>query len=104
MTISNRLNCYGICFICRRRAIGIGVGNPGNIGWLCSDCSPKIGKIAMAERFDRFEERAAKAVADQLPANNFTFPADELPAFVQWIVDEFGAQLRADLESCNSPF
>lgn len=105
MTIpAHRLNCPDVCFVCARRAAGGGVGRPGRIGWLCTDCSPKIGRIAMATKFDIYEERACKAVAEQLPATNFTFPADELPDFVRWIVEEFGEAIRRELESGEPPF
>lgn len=56
-----------------------------------------------AKDFDIFELRALAKVAAQLPADNFNFPASELPDFLRWAVGEFGEQVRKEVEG-GAPF
>jgi hypothetical protein len=100
-----RLNNPESCFICRRRADGRAVGKPAKLGWFCRDCTLELALKAIAmQPFDVFEQRAVEAVAKQLPADNFNFPADELPAFLQWVVDAFGEAVRKEVEGGKAPF
>ncbi|MCC7253830.1 hypothetical protein [Hyphomicrobium sp.] len=100
------LNAPDLCAICRRRSDNIAVGRaPDNLAWTCTDCLPAAKEaIRMPKDFDRIEQRAVEKVAAQLPADQFAFPADELPQFVRYVLDDFAARLRAELASNEAPF
>jgi ribosomal protein L37AE/L43A len=94
------------CFICSRRSDGLAVGKPDKLAWFCEECGIKLAKEAysMPKEFDIFEDRALARIAAKLPPTDFNFPASELPAFLKWMIDDFGEEIRKEIESGKAPF
>lgn len=106
MTFLNRLNNHHVCFMCGRRADGMAVGNPDRLGWYCNECGLERAKeaIRMPKDMDVFEQRALQKVAASLPADQFNFPASELPQFIKWVIDDFGEAIRKEVDGGKAPF
>ena len=107
MTVHRRLNNPESCIICARRADGIAVGRPDNLGWFCEECGLDRAKEAIkmpAKQFDIFEKRACEQVAELCGTSTVTLSAQELPDFIQWAVENFAEQIRAQVQSGKPPF
>jgi ribosomal protein L37AE/L43A len=103
------------CFVCRRRAAGIGVGKPGQQGWLCMTCDINLAKEAyhMSGRdFDVFERRALKAAGETAGAYLDEIGKTDLASldeaqwlhFLERVVTAFGDAVRAEVQSGKAPF
>lgn len=103
-----RINNPESCICCSRRADGLAVGRPERLGWFCSECGPDMARIALqmaqSKELDVYEQRAAAAVAEKLPATDFNFPAEDLPKFIGWTVREFADAIRKEIEGGKPPF
>lgn len=97
---------HHICFICHRRSDGLAVGSPTKLKWFCADCGIPLALEAskMAKELDVFEQRACEQVAELCGTSQITLNKDELPAFVQWAVKEFGEAVRKEIEGGKPPF
>lgn len=93
------LNTPSLCFICRRRSDNVAVGKPEKLAWFCLGCGAQLAKDAydMGKKFDTHERAAIEKVAAKLPAEDFNVPAEELPRFVEWLIEDFGDELRQEL-------
>lgn len=99
------LNQTHVCFMCRCRSDNLAVGKPDKLAWFCLYCGQDRAKEAYEMKvFDRLEQEALKKVAAQLPADNFNFPKEELPDFLTWVLQEFGNQIRAQIDGQDIPF
>lgn len=97
------------CFLCRRRADGLGVLKGNHVGWLCQQCNDGgygMKAITMRARaFDEYEARAMRAAGDAagryLDQIGQTDLAQLDPAnwgvFCQIMVDEFGEAIRREV-------
>lgn len=104
MTASARLNNSESCVLCARRADGLAVGKPEQLGWFCSECGVALAiRATKAKDFDVYETRAAVKVADSV-GGDLSVPAVELAAFVKWVVDEFAKAIRDEVASGKAPF
>ncbi len=98
------------CFVCRRRADGLGVMKGNRIGWLCQQCADGgygTRTIRMPVReFDRYEAGALRRAADgragaYLDSLGRTDLADLHPQ--EWqhvcrlIIEDFGEGIRAEV-------
>ena len=105
-----------ICFVCRRRSSGFGVGDtPHSIGWLCVACGPTLGRRLFDMRtveFDRYEQDAVKIAVPRIAAYldriGKTDLADmdeaEAEGLVEAIVKAFGDAMREATVTLNPPF
>jgi hypothetical protein len=101
------LNNHHICIVCRTRADGIGVGRPGRIGWCCHACGPQRAMEVYRlspKALDEFEKLAIAKVIEKLDADPLTVPRDDLPAFLAWLIEEFGIAVREEIDSGRAPF
>lgn len=98
------------CFVCRRRADGLGVQKGNRIGWLCQQCADGgygTRTIRMPVReFDRYEAGALRRAAQgragaYLDSLGRTDLADLHPQ--EWqhvcrlIIEDFGEGIRAEV-------
>lgn len=105
-----------VCFICRKRSWGVGVGDlKTKTGWTCRDCHPDLAWSALRmtdERFDVYETKALKEAGAQgggyLDSIGVTDMAkltpEEWETFLRTIIDGFGDNLRAILYGNQPPF
>jgi len=102
------------CFICRRRADGIGTGTEKKVGWLCNECKD-LGPEAykMSDRhFDEFEKRAlaqageaAGGYLDSLGVTDLAkLQPEEWETFLQTVINTFGSAIRTEVQSGKAPF
>lgn len=97
---------WDVCICCGRRSDNLAVGTQKKFGAYCFSCGPDMAKIALAlhtREFDAVEKRAAHAVAD-LAGGAIEVPAEEGPAFILWVVENFALDMRRQLESGAPPF
>lgn len=115
------LNNPESCFICRRRAAGIGVSRRGNFrnlstfGWLCEECGTALARKAYDmpdKEFDVFEQRAAVnagsaagAYLDQIGKTDLAQLSEaEWSVFCITMIRSFGEAIRAEVASGKPPF
>jgi len=97
------------CFLCRRRADGLGVLKGNHVGWLCQQCTDGgygMKAIAMRARaFDEYETRALQAAGnaagsylDQIGQTDLAQldPAN-WDVFCRILVNEFGEAIRREV-------
>lgn len=102
------------CFVCRRRACGLGTGKPGKFGWVCEECLPLAREAyKMADKaFDVFEQRAielaGQKAGDYLDEIGKTDLAEldqtEWRLFLNTVIRSFGDGIRTEVESGKAPF
>lgn len=101
------------CFLCGRRAIGIGFGQAsrGDPKWVCEECLTLGAIITSVKRFDVYEERALAAVIDNVgpivEANGTDlgeWSGDQVEAFAKAIVTGYGTALRDEIKKGQAPF
>ncbi|MFD6443369.1 DUF6511 domain-containing protein, partial [Peribacillus sp. NPDC060186] len=97
------------CFLCRRRADGLGVHKGNHVGWLCQQCADGgygMKAIAMRARaLDEYETRAlqsaGQAAGSYLDQIGQTDLAQLDPAnwdvFCRILVEEFGEGIRREV-------
>ncbi|AWN43145.1 DUF6511 domain-containing protein [Methylobacterium durans] len=97
------------CFVCRRRADGLGVNQGNRIGWLCQQCADGgygMKAIRMSARsFDEFEARAIAAAGDAAGAYLDSVGQTDLaklhPAnwrvFCETLITSFGDAIRREV-------
>lgn len=101
------------CFVCRRRAHGIGLQQPRqDPKWLCTECALIVEHIKDVKRFDPYENRAFIAVDEK--AGEFCASLeqtdmalmDETERGLLWrrVVQVFGDELRRLIRSGDAPF
>ncbi len=103
------LNNPESCFVCRRRADGLGVGGDNAIGWLCQICADQ-GHGAKAldmptPEFDRYEIAALAAAGDRAGAyldsltrtDLATLHPEEWTHVCRLIVTGFGDAIRREV-------
>lgn len=102
------------CFVCRRRADGLGYGEKP-IGWMCEDCAHTgLGKTAYGiptKTFDLYEERAlqtaGQAGGEYLDAIGQTDLAELDPhnftVFCTILIETFGTAIRAQVARGINP-
>lgn len=98
------------CFVCRRRADGLGVMKGHRVGWLCQQCAD--GGYGMrasrmpGRQFDQFEEGAlrrasegrAGAYLDSLGRTDLAqLHPEEWRHVCRLIVEDFGTGIRAEI-------
>ncbi|MGU3286483.1 hypothetical protein [Methylobacterium mesophilicum] len=104
------------CFVCRRRADGLGVMKGNRIGWLCQQCADGgfgTRTIRMPVReFDRYEAGAVRRAAEgragaYLDSLGRTDLAELHPQ--EWhhvcrlIIEDFGEGIRAEIGEMPLP-
>lgn len=109
--MKRRLDISDLCFVCRRRSCGFGVGGygPRRIGWLCEDCADgHFGKRAYAmtdRQFDEYEQRAilkagdmAGSYLDRIGVTDLAgLTAEQWRGFLGTFVTAFGAAIRDEV-------
>ena len=99
--MSMRLNNDEACIVCCRRSDGVAVGDPGSrykakrLGWYCFECGPITAWSVVymdPKNFDVIEQRVALKLAEEL--GGLEVPADEVPAFIAYIIKEFAEEMR----------
>ena len=103
------LNIADVCFVCRRRSCGFGVGVEKRVGWLCEDCARhQYGKRAYAmtdRQFDEYEQRAilsagnaAGGYLDGIGCTDLALlSAEQWRAFLGTLVHAFGDAVRVEV-------
>ncbi|GJE37825.1 hypothetical protein KHHGKMAE_1887 [Methylobacterium persicinum] len=98
------------CFVCRRRADGLGVMKGTRVGWLCQQCTDgghgmRASRMPVRE-FDRYEQGAlrrasqgrAGAYLDSLGRTDLALlHPEEWQHVCRLIVEDFGAGIRAEI-------
>lgn len=101
------------CWVCRRRAVGVGAGNPGgNPRWICSDCIPHLSEIRTVRKFDPYELVArtdagekAGAVLDEIGKTDLAeLTVEQWQRFLTTVIHEFGESLRRQVADLRAPF
>lgn len=101
------------CFVCKRRAVGIGAGNPGgNPRWICSDCIPHLSEIRTVRNFDPYELTARRDAVDKVGSyleqagktDLGDFTEEEALGLVTTVIHEFGESLRRQVAELRAPF
>lgn len=103
-----RLNNPESCIACARRSDGFAIGYPkrgkvpSRLGWYCNECGPVTAWKAfymVPENMDREEQATCLAIANDLcpEGTPLEVPANELPAFLAWVVKEFANVMRERL-------
>lgn len=105
-----------ICFVCRRRSWGIGVGDLGRkTGWTCRACNPDIAWSAFRmsdDRFDVYETKALKAAGGEAGAYLDSIGVTDLAKltegewerFLRIVIDSFGDGIRKEIDGNQPPF
>lgn len=102
-----RANNPEACICCSRRAAGLAVGRPGNLGWFCADCTPHQARTVLnmkSREFDTLENLVAAQVARDTANEPVTLTPEELPDFIRWCVTQFADTMRKHVEQGNAPF
>lgn len=98
-----------VCFVCRRRADGLGVGSERRIGWMCQHCADGgygMKAYAMTNRqFDEYEGRALVAAGQMAGAYLDAIGRTDLAAltpkewteFCRTMVLGFGDSIRREV-------
>ena len=98
------------CFVCRRRADGLGVMKGPRVGWLCQQCADggygmRASRMPVRE-FDRYETGAVRRAAegragaylDGLGRTDLAeLHPEEWQHVCRLIVEDFGAGIRAEI-------
>lgn len=107
---------FHVCFICRRRADGIGVTKRKHSPprWICHECGPAMAKraLSMPRDFDLYEEKAVvrtvDAVGEYLTRIGKTDLAEmeshEALDLIRTVINGFGAAVREECKSLEAPF
>lgn len=110
------VSSYHVCFLCRRRADGIGVQRTKNspVRWICSECGPEAAKrvATMHRDFDLYEEKAVAATINHVGAYlariGKTDLADmemhEALDLIRTVINGFGDEVREQCSSLEAPF
>lgn len=100
------LNKFGTCVVCRAQSQGLAVGEPGRLGWYCEECGPERAEriVKMKEgALNKLEQDAVMRLLEDLP-ETITVPAGERVLFIEWIIAEFGKNVRRELDANTPPF
>ncbi|MGX1786885.1 DUF6511 domain-containing protein [Bosea sp. NPDC055332] len=101
------------CFVCKRRAVGVGAGNPGgNPRWVCADCIPYLAEIRTVRKFDPYELTAradagekAGEYLDQIGKTDLAdLTEEQWLTFLKTVIGEFGDSLRRQVAELRAPF
>ncbi|MDF2809523.1 MAG: hypothetical protein K0S56_554 [Microvirga sp.] len=100
------------CFVCQRRATGLGIGDVKNPRWLCVECSLIAEQIRSTKRLDMYEVSAIgdamNAVGTYLEEIGKTDLGDfediEARTLVKRAVLEFGNSIRRQIREHKAPF
>lgn len=102
------------CFVCGRRAEGLGMGfrsRGDDPKWLCEECIELGSIISKVKRFDVFEDRALSAViekvgplVEQFGSDLGEWDMDQVEEFVASVVMGFGNCLRDEIKKSEAPF
>lgn len=116
MILLTDIKDYHTCWICRRRADGIGVSRSpkSEPRWICHECGPAMAKraISMPRDFDLYEEKAVvrtvDAVGEYLTRIGKTDLAEmeshEALDLIRTVINGFGAAVREECKSMEAPF
>lgn len=97
---------WDVCICCGRRSDNLAVGTQKKFGAYCFECGPDMAKIALAlyaRDFDAVEKRAAMAVAEAA-GGPIEVPAEEAPAFILWVIENYAENMRKQFEAGAPPF
>ncbi len=104
------------CWLCSRRATGVGVGSFGWDGkgdphFLCENCIPLIEQIRATTSFDRYEKDAIQETIEMAAPFIERFGSDlgdwteeQVTEFVAGIILGFGTSIRRQVRSQEVPF
>lgn len=109
----NPINDPAACVVCRRHAIGLGIGNPGGSPrWVCEDCVPHARELRTVRKFDQYELIARRDAGDK--AGEFLdglgksdlaeLTEGEWLEFLGKVIDEFGTSIRRQVADMSAPF
>lgn len=106
------------CWLCKRRAEGLGLGPPEgdrwnkNPRWVCSECVPLAREIRNMKYFDPYEniaiadagEKAGEYLDSIDKSDLATLTTEEWIKFLRFVVVAFGDSLRAQIAEHRAPF
>lgn len=100
------------CFVCNRRATGMGAGDGRDPKWLCAECLLMVRDIKAVKNFDGYETNAVtdcvNALGRHLEGLGKTDLADfddfEARLAVECVIREFGDSLRRQIRENRAPF
>lgn len=100
------------CFVCQRRATGLGVGDIRNPKWLCQECSTIAEQIRSTKRLDMYEVNALGDAMNDVGAylseigktNLADFEDIEARELVKRAVLGFGRSIRKQIREHRAPF
>ena len=114
--MSRLLNCWPVCFICRRSSSGFAISDSSKqFGPFCADCGPGLAKKVWTmntKEFDRYEEDALKIASHKIgdhldmigKTDLATMTEAEWNSFLAVVVKEFGAGMRLAVADLEPPF
>lgn len=109
----SRINNSESCLVCGRRSDGMAVGEPGSpwspprLGWYCNECGPVTAwKVVFMDprKLDTIEKRVAIKLAEDIchAGEPFEIPAEEMPQFISWLIQEFAEAMRKEVAGVQS--
>lgn len=113
--MSRLLNCWPVCFICRRSSSGFAISDSSKqFGPFCADCGPGLAKkvwTMKTKEFDRYEEDALKIASPKIgehldalgKTDLATMTEAEWNGFLEVVIKEFGAGMRLASAALASP-
>ena len=106
-----------VCFICRGRSDGFGVGSPKvTPKWFCMDCGPALAKRLFnmnRTKMDTYEARALDSASPKIgqfleerigKTDMATFTAKEWDDFLREVITCFGESMRQETKELEPPF
>ena len=102
------------CFLCGRRANGLGIGRMrehGDLRFVCDECGLLAAQIKAIRRFDHYEQLAVTEVVEKVGPMLEDFGTDlgnwtseQAEAFVVAIILGFGDSIRTLVREREVPF
>jgi hypothetical protein len=105
------------CIVCKRHAIGLGVGNPGGSPrWICADCVPLAREIRNVKYFDPYENIAIVDAGEKAgeyldglaggagKSDLADLTTEEWIKFLRFVVVAFGDSMRTQIAENRAPF
>jgi hypothetical protein len=103
------------CLVCKRHAIGIGLGNDRTLSrpqWLCAECAIMCDQIRNVKRLDMYELSALDAAGAQAGSYLDTIGKSDLATlnelewreFLKRVVLSFGNSIRKQIREHKAPF
>lgn len=101
------LNRFGVCVVCRAQSIAIAAGEyPGRLAWFCETCGGELAERILHmkdNKLNKLETDAVMKLLEQFP-DRIVIEPEQRVEFIEWIIAEFGNNIRRELDANTPPF